>query len=246
MGEIVEDYNTFFNNQTNRTNVNTGGNSETYPSLLVQPLLHSGASQASGFRFSWQYFMPSEWSQVKAITGANEPSVDLFGVGRPATASKNSWGAVQFHDAEIDTGTTYNSSAASLELLDAARVQLGPFEVPNASINIHVKVNREANYAGVNPQLIIKQPGASDDTTVDAAAASQWNELKTTLTPNANPSYVYIELVSNNTAAAGNYATYFDQLVVNGKVIDFNEWVTDRIILKDHEAYVRWPRAMGA
>jgi len=244
-GELVEDYNTFYLNGTDRTNVNVGGNSVAYPALVSLPILHSGASQVSGFKFPWWFGELSEWSQVRAITGSNEPTEDLRGIARPATASKNSWGAVQFADAERDTGTTYNSSAASLELSDAARVQLGPFEVPNASIDIHVKVYREADYAGTNPQLVIKQPGASDDTTVDTASDGQWNELTTTLTPNADPSYVFVELVSNNTAAAGSYATYFDQLVVNGKVVDFNEWVTDRIILKDHEAYVRWPRARG-
>ena len=239
VGDILENYNSLFNNGTNRTNTDTGAQSNVYPALINLPIM------LDGFQFPWRFGELSEWSQVKAITGNGEPSDDLFGIARPATASKNSWGAVQFADAERDTGTTSNSSTASLELLDAARVQLGPFEVPNASIDIHVKVYRGPEYAGTAPQLVIKQPGASDDTTVDGGSAETWNELKTTLTPNANPSYVYVELVSNNTATADDYKAYFDSLVVNGKVVDFDEWVTDRIIMKDHEAYVRWPRARG-
>ena len=63
--------------------------------------------------------------------------------------------------------------------------------------------------------MVVKQPGQSDDVTTDAAAASQWNLLTTTLTPAADPPYVVVELQSLNTAAAGNYDVFFDDLVVS-------------------------------
>ena len=64
--------------------------------------------------------------------------------------------------------------------------------------------------------MIVKQPGQADDVTTDVAAASQWNELSTTLTPAAIPPYVVVELVSRNTDV-GNPATndvFFDTLTV--------------------------------
>jgi hypothetical protein len=62
--------------------------------------------------------------------------------------------------------------------------------------------------------MVIKQPGQADDTTTDAAAASQWNLLTTTLTPAADPPYVIVELQSLNTAAALAYDVFFDDLKV--------------------------------
>ena len=186
LGEIVEDYNALSGNATDRVNVNVGGNSVTYPPLFKMSILHAGASQASGLNIAPTVLGElSQWSQIAAITGADERTVDLLGIGRPVTAAKNSWGAVQYQGQARDTGTTYDGSTAALTLPDAGRVQ---FKIPTADateITISVRAYREANYAGTNPRLIIKQPGQADDTTTDAAAASQWNELTTTLTPAA-------------------------------------------------------------
>lgn len=213
LGEIVEDYNNFFNNGTDRTNVNIGANSVSYIPGLCPPLLHAGASQVSGYKFPWWFGELSEWSQVRAITGSNEPTEDLRGIVRPTTAAKNSWGAVQFHDIERDTGTVYDG-VASLKLADAGRHQVF-VPVNPTSLTITVQVYREVDYAGGNnPQMIVKQPGQADDITTDAAAASQWNELTTQLAPSPTTDFVVVELVSRNTAAAGSYATYFNNLVV--------------------------------
>jgi len=214
VGEIVEDFNDFSANSSDGNNVNTGAHdSVTYPSLFQSPILHAGAGQISGFKFPWIFGALSEWSQVRAITGSNEPAMDLFGIARPATASKNSWGAVQFQDMERETGTVH-AGAASLCLHDAGRHQIW-VPVSNESTTISIYVYREANYAGNNPQMIVKQPGQADDVTTDAAAASQWNLLTTTLTPAADPPYVVVELVSRNTAVALAYKTFFDDLAVS-------------------------------
>ena len=85
----------------------------------------------------------------------------------------------------------------------------------NESTTIDVYVYREANYAGTNPQLIVKQPGVADDSTTDTGGSTSWNKLTTTLTPAANPPYVIVELVSNNTSATGNYDVFFDSVAVS-------------------------------
>lgn len=213
VGDITEDYNTFWSNDTDRVLTNVGANSLTYPPLLLPPILHSGVSQISGFKFPWWFGELSEWSQVRAITGSNEPTEDQRGIARPVTASKNSWGALQFADMERETGTVRTGSA-SLVLHDAGRHQIW-VPVTATSTTISVYVYREANYAGNLPQMICKQPGQADDVTTDAAAASQWNLLTTTFTPAADPPYVVVELISRNTAVALAYETFFDDLVVN-------------------------------
>lgn len=226
---ILEDFNTFYGNATDRVNVAVGANSVAYPPLLQPPLLYAGAGLASGFKFPWWFGELSEWSQVAAITGANERTEDMRGIARPVTPAKNSWGAIQYTDVERDAGTVY-AGVASMEISDAGRIQ---FKVPctNRAYMVRVRVQREANYAGVNPQIIIKQPGQADRTTTDAGAAAAWNLLEDTFTPAADPEYFFVELVSNNTAAAGNYATYFDNLEIRGELQDtgkFEHWMWDR------------------
>jgi hypothetical protein len=212
-GQVIEDYNTFYQNATDRQNVAVGGNSLTYPALFLSPVLHAGASQISGFKFPWWIGDLSEWSQVAGITGSNEPTEDFHGIVRPTTAAKNSWGPLQFQDMERETGTVHGGSA-SIALHDAGVHQIW-VPVTNESTTISIYVYREANYAGTNPRMVIKQPGQADDVTTDAAAASQWNQLSTTLTPAADPPYVIVELQSLNTAVAGNFETFFDDLAVS-------------------------------
>jgi hypothetical protein len=205
----VEDYNTLFNNATNRNNVSTGSNSLAYPPILLPPIL------LSGYRFpSWLFGELSEWSQVNAIAGTGEASDDLFGITRPTTSAKKSWGAVQFNDIERETTTTRGSSDASVKLADAGEYQV-LVPVANESTTFSVYVYREANYAGTNPQLVVKQPGQSDDTTADTGSASAWNEITTTLTPSADTEFVTVVLRSNNTSTTGSYAAYFDDLTVS-------------------------------
>jgi hypothetical protein len=44
-------------------------------------------------------------------------------VTRPTTSAKKSWGAVQYQPVERETTTTYDSSAASLEITNEGRAQ---------------------------------------------------------------------------------------------------------------------------
>jgi hypothetical protein len=206
--DIIEDYNTFYNNNADRTNTNTGANSQTYPPLFLPPILFDG------IKMPWDTFALSEWSAVNAIAGTGESTDDLYGITRPTTSAKKSWGPIQFHDMERETGTTRGGSTASIVFHDAGRHQIF-VPVTNTSTDFSVYVYREANYAGTNPQMIIKQPGQSDDTTTDAGGTGAWNELTSTLTPSADTDFVVVELVSNNTAAAGSYEVFFDDLTVS-------------------------------
>lgn len=212
LGEIIENFNTFHNNNVDRTNVAVGGNSVSYPALLSMPLLYSGVGQISGYGFPWWFGELSEWSQVQAITGANEPTEDLRGIARPVTASKNSWGAIQFPDMERETGTVRTGSV-SMVLHDAGRHQIWvPVEASSTTIRVYVR--REANYAGNLPQMIIKQPGVADRITTDVGLVNAWNLLTDTFVPQAIPPYVVVELVSRNTNGAAD-EVFFDDLDVS-------------------------------
>lgn len=222
VGDVTEDFNSFFKNGNDRINTAVGTGSVTYPALFTGPLLRDG------FKYPWWPKELSEWSQIAQITGFQAACHDLHGQPRPATAAKKSWGALQFTDAERDTGTVY-AGAASLVLADAGRVQ---FKVPctNRAYIVRVRVQCEANYAGVNPQIVIKQPGQADRTTVDAGAAGAWNLLEDTFTPAADPEYFFVELVSNNTNGA-NDKVYFDNLEIRGEPQEpgeFEHWLWDR------------------
>ena len=207
LGEILEDYNSVYGCYTDRTDVAVGAHSLDYVPLLLPPLMYSGICSP------WKYGDLSKWSLLARETGTGATSVDLWGRTRPATASKKSWGAVQYQGPQRDATTTHSGSTASLRLSDAGRHQIW---VPSsaASTTFSCYVYREANYAGTNPSMVIKQPGQADTTVTDAGAAGSWNLLTTTLTPAALPCYVVVELVSGNTAVAGNYAAYFEDLEV--------------------------------
>lgn len=212
VADMTEDYNLFWGNASPRGNVNVGGNSVAYPPLFLPPILNSGAGQVSGFRFPWLAGMLSEWCQVRALAGSNEATEDLHGLVRPTTAAKNSWGPLQFMDAERETGTV-QAGSVSIALHDAGSHQIF-VPVSAASTTITVYCYRETDYAGTNPRMVVKQPGQADDTTTDTGSSGAWNQLSTTLTPSALPPYVIVELQSLNTAAAGDYKAFFDTLVV--------------------------------
>ncbi len=210
--KLIEDYNTFWNNTTDRTNVAVGANSETFPPLLETPLLFSGAGQISGYEYPWWFGMLSDWSAVRAITGNAPEGLDMLGIPRPPNNAQRSWGALQYHDMERETGTVYQGTA-SLVFHDAGRWQMW-VPVTAVTTTISVYVYREANYAGNLPQMIIKQPGQADRVTTDIGLASAWGQLTDTFTPAASPPYVVVELVSRNVSVAGAYEVFFDNLLV--------------------------------
>jgi hypothetical protein len=207
---LTENYNVFDpSNTTARTNVNVGANSTSNWVNHEMPVLIDG--QVIG---SWLPWRPSRWSDHRRKTGTSEATDDLFGITRPTTSSKNSWGAIQYQEPIRSTTQAYGGTTASLKLEDAGEVQ---FIVPVTAVSttISVRAYRETNYAGTNPRMVIRQPGQSDRTTTDAGSATTWNELTDTFTPAALPPYVVVCLQSLNTATSGSYNTYFDAIAVS-------------------------------
>jgi hypothetical protein len=205
-GDIVEDYNNFWGCWQDRLNVSTGSNSTAYPPIFDMPRL------LDGFRLPQQFFGELSERSTLLLAGSGETASDLFGQTKPATAAKSAWGAIQPRN-YVREGTTVYAGSSALKIPDAGDVS---FFVPvdGTEITISVQVYREANYAGTNPRMIIKEPGQSDRTTTDAASSGQWNELTDTFTPNGGAGFVEVVLRSLNTATSGSYAVFFDDLKV--------------------------------
>lgn len=204
--EITENYNSFWGNTTDRTNVTTGANSNAYPPLFAPPLL------LSSLRYPWNPFDLSQWSALRRIAGTNMSSDGLYGITRPATDSKKSWGAIQYNDLARET-TTKRTGAASLKLADAGVHQMF-VPTSNVSTVFSVYVQWESDYAGTKPSMTVKQPGQSDTTVTATGSSGSWELLTTTITPAASPGYCVVELKSSNTAASTNFDVFFDDLVV--------------------------------
>jgi len=150
----------------------------------------------------------SSRSYACRAAGTSETATDLYGLARPVTSSKSSWGAIQFYDSERETGTV-RSGTASFRMSDAGRYQLiVPVQLQH--IRIAVYVRRESDYLGTNPQMIIREPGVAPRVTTDTGSVNQWNLLEDDF--NAKSDYVIVELVSNNTEPAGNFAVFFDDM----------------------------------
>ena len=166
------------------------------------------------YRFTWFPFEPAPYSPVRALAGTSMSSEDFYGMARPATDSKKSYGAIQYTDVSRDTTTTYDSSTASIKLSDAGRHQMWLKLPPTQrQHNLSCYIYREADYAGTAPQVSVYHP-SGNHTYTDSGSASAWNELSGTFSPDSVPQYVVIELVSNNTATSGNYAVYFEDIAI--------------------------------
>lgn len=207
LGEIIEDYNAFSRCNTARNNVGIGGNSNTYPPLFTAPLLKSG------FRFPWQAYELSKWSLLKRIAGVQETYRDYFGMARPVTSAKKSWGAIQYTGAIRDATTA--DSGTSIKLSDAGQQFVMRVPTTNATATISLKVYREADYTSTYPQMMVCQPGQTIQLTTDSGTSNTWNTLTITLPPAANPHFADVFAVSNNTTGAGSYSTFWDSLTVS-------------------------------
>lgn len=207
---ILEDYNSFFGNVADRSNVLVGSHSTTNPAIFMSYQLLSGYKFPG--RDVFAYMQLSEYSVMRLAAGIYPPPDDLFGVPRPVTNSKCSWGALQFTDVSQST-TQAHAGTYSAKIADAGRMQI-VVPVTAVSTVVSVWVYREANYAGTNPSMNIKQPGQADILVTDVGAVSGWNQITTTFTPAGTSDYVFVELISNNTATSGSFNVYVDDLAV--------------------------------
>lgn len=198
-GDIDENYNTFYANGTARTNTATGANSLTYPALLQPAML------TSSIKYPWDFGALTSWSKLIAISGSTSPAPstdDFYGITRPVTSSKDSWGAIQYQNVQR-TSASAQAGTYSIDFPDAGETQ---FFVPTdgTQSTFSVYVYRGAYYTGTNPQMIIHQPGQSDITVTDTGNALTWNQLSQLVSPSASPCYCVVELRSNNTATSGS------------------------------------------
>lgn len=95
--EFVENYNSFYSNTADRTNVNIGANSNAFPALFDSrwffQLTHAGAGPYNPTQFSSPFDLSSQ-SQIINVTGTNPAPTDMRG-----TAIQNSqreWGALEY------------------------------------------------------------------------------------------------------------------------------------------------------
>jgi hypothetical protein len=99
LGEIVEDYNTFYNCSTARTNVNVGANSNTYPPLFDSRWFFEmvkGGSMLSPFDLA-------SYSQLVNLAGTSPTSTDMRGTS--AIGGTREWGALEYDpDLKIEAG----------------------------------------------------------------------------------------------------------------------------------------------
>lgn len=81
-GEIVENYNSFFGNGTDRSNTATGANSISYPALFDSrwffQLVNAGAGPYNPTQFATPYDLSAQ-SQIINVTGTNPTSTDMRG-----------------------------------------------------------------------------------------------------------------------------------------------------------------------
>lgn len=199
---IDDDYNAWCNVNTHNL---TGANN--YNSMLYRamPVL------LAGFMYPQENWVAEILGQT-AIThqGNNSaPSTDLFGIDRPTGSSKQTPGAIQYTGVQRDTATK-KSGASSIKLKDAGRYIFPIIANPGKKHTVSVYVNREANYAGTNPQLVIKRFGQDDIVVTDGGSSGSWNRLLASFWAGANEDYAQIEYVSDNTATSGSFAIYFD------------------------------------
>jgi len=199
-GQLTEDYNTFYINSTDRSNVNVGANSNAYTILFQPPLRNAGVLQQSGYRLPWWFSDLSQWSQIAQITGdGNEPTVDFFGQRRPYThggpiSALCSWGTTQRDDFQRSDIRAYDGNLSVL-VRKAQKTRIFVPGISNVQTTISARGYRTAGYGGHrNPEMVIKQPGQADRRTVLGGAAGAWVQGSDTFTPAANPHWLEVEL----------------------------------------------------
>lgn len=203
-GVIVEDYGIMSSSiGSPMLNVTPGANF-VYRNLFRKPsLLYEG------------FYFPNDFMDYLSISplklygcGQSPPADDFFGITRPTTDSKKTRGAIQIPFLSRETTTIPSGETESIKMPDAGSHQI-IIPITGNKMRFSVKVYREANYSGTNPQIIIQQPGQSNYTVTDIGSSGTWNTLAISITPADFPTWVAMEIRSNNEATSGNYATYW-------------------------------------
>lgn len=143
--EIIEDYNSFSKNGTDRTNTTVGQHSNTnIPLFQPLPLLNNGRVEP------WLPFSLMAASGQDDLAGLYSPSKDLFGTLRPQK-TKGSWGAVQslpLPTMNLNSGT-WEAVVTGRGYLDRQMPVLN-----NVAVTFSVSIRWDSNATiGVKPSL---------------------------------------------------------------------------------------------
>jgi len=199
-GVIVANWCNFWDNTLiggfNIRNGTVGAGCSEYLYLPDSPLL------VDDFRYPVRLYPPSEWWEPAQYTGLYPANEDMYGIARPTIKTKRSLGPYQDFHVERNATVVRAGWAASMEQIDA-RADMLRVAISGEPVTASVYVYLEANYAGVAPKLIVHQAGNTDVEDVATGTTGAWEQLSVSYTPNAQPLEIWVELVSDNTAAAG-------------------------------------------
>lgn len=97
VGEIIENYNNFYGNATDRTNVLTGPNSNGYPPLFDTrwffQMVNAGAGPNSAFQLASPFDLAS-YSQLVNVAGTGPTATDMRGTA--VIGAQREWGALEY------------------------------------------------------------------------------------------------------------------------------------------------------
>lgn len=220
---INEDYNLF--DGAGEKGVFEGADS--IDSFLLAP----GPTLFSGFRFPWDRMKVLATNDNVYLSSTSGQTKDLYGLPR-TTGDKFTRGAIQATDIARDT-SEYRTAPSSIKMSDAS---LHTIAIPingGKKVSVTIYAKRETNYAGTNPQLVIRTPGGQVDTDTDVGSSGAWNKLSVSVTTLSTDRWAQIEFRSNNTAVSGDYIVWFDDINVKASTgtIPTLKWITNEIPL---------------
>lgn len=94
-GEVVENYNTFYANATDRTNTNTGANSVTYPPLFDARWAFQLLYAQNPYAQVISLFDLASFSQLVNLAGTSPTTTDLR--GQAILGAQREWGALEYN-----------------------------------------------------------------------------------------------------------------------------------------------------
>lgn len=197
LGDIVANWNNYWDNNNDRTNVGVAGATNTTVLYIPElPMLFDGV------RYPVRFYPPSEWWSPAQYTGLYPANEDIYGIARPTIKTKRSLGPYQDFHVVRDTTTVRAGWPASTEQPDAQN-NMFRIAISGNPVTASAYVYLEANYAGTAPKLIVHQAGNTDVEATATGTTGVWEQLSVEYTPNPAPLEIWVELVSDNTAAAG-------------------------------------------
>lgn len=208
LGQIVSQYNNFWNNANDVTLAVITAEDTAYPYLPSLPLLMGRP------RVPMYFFPPSEWDQTRYAAGLYGANEDLFGVHKETAQTLRSWGATHAYAVKRDTGIIYDGFVASLYMENACEAQSTHPVQASLTYTITVQVNIEANYAGSVPDMVIRQPGEADVIIASSGALGVWEQLTVAFTTGTEMDWISVGLRSHNTATVPAYGVFWSDIQV--------------------------------